>query len=231
MSPPRRCRKPPVTHASRQRHPPSGCLRSITQRPPSALIHGLNIPSPGVKIGTIWEGPESAASTTGTHRRPPQHAEAPGVPSCLAGEPQGPSRIWRHPRKGDPTRLCTFGCQPHACRSRQTGFPGMLCVPKGCRCPLRMLLSPRDAGTSHRVTTAPTYLQARQPEHGSHMLPQGMGSSPSPPHSQLCFAGSPARLVSPQSWLSPIAHLQPMTRGTEGTEASVTTGMQGQKHR
>lgn len=129
-----------MTHTPRQRHPPSGCLRGITQLLPSALIQGLNIPGPGIKIGTVWEGPESAASAAGTHRRHP-----PGSPRGRSA-PGGFAGFGDTHREGEPPKkLCVSRCHPCACWSKQPGPPGMLCVPEGCHCPQRRVVSPRDA--------------------------------------------------------------------------------------
>lgn len=113
------CREPPVTQ--------SGCLRGITRLLPSALIQGLNIPGPGIKIGTIWEGPESAASAGGTHRHPPRHARHPPAAAPAGFAAFGDT----HGDGGAPKRaLCVSRCQPCACWSEQRGPPGMLRVPK-----------------------------------------------------------------------------------------------------
>lgn len=138
--PAQRCREPPVTHTPRQRHPPSGCLRGITQLLPSALIQGLNIPGPGIKIGTIWEGPESAASAAGTHRHPPRHAgHPPGSPRAPPA-PGGFAGFGDTHREGGPQKA---GCieVPPLCLLEQTARPS-----GDALCPQGVPLSPKQGG-------------------------------------------------------------------------------------
>lgn len=128
--PAQRCREPPVTHTS---HPPSGCLRGITQLLPSALIQGLNIPGPGIKIGTIWEGPESAASAAGTHRHPPRHARHPPGSPRAPPAPGGFAGFGDTHREGEPPKSCVY--------------PGATLVPAGANSQAlrRCSVSPRGA--------------------------------------------------------------------------------------
>lgn len=153
--PAQRCREPPVTHSSRQRHPPSGCLRGITQLLPSALIQGLNIPGPGIKIGTIWEGPESAASAAGTHRHPPRHARhPPGSPRATWGIAGfGDTRS-----EGEPPESCVYpgatlvpaGANSQALRGCSVSPRGDA-VPKGGWCPRGTLTRPQGDNCTHVI--------------------------------------------------------------------------------
>lgn len=150
--PAQRCREPPVSHSPRRRHPPSGCLHGITQLLPSALIQGLNIPGPGIKIGTIWEGPESAASAAGTQRHPPRHA----------GGAPGPRGTW-----GDLPDLGTLTGRGSLKKAVCIQVSPLWLLEQTARpsgdalCPQGRVVSPRDADTDQRVTTAPMLSQGR----------------------------------------------------------------------
>lgn len=194
------------------------------------MIQGLNIPGPGIKIGTIWEGPESAASAAGTHRHPPRHARHPrGAPGHLGGLPDLGTLTGR----GSPQKAVCIQVPP-LCLLEQRARPS-----RDVLCPQRVLLSPKEGGVPEGRCHRPQGDSCTRVVSGRTRLSvvpiwssREWGPCPVPWLSVMPGGRSPKRPVSPWSWLSPVAQIQHQDqRHTGDIGIGDHRDKRGQKHR